>query len=97
MNDGSYKQLCEEMAKRGGRYPGKDIPEFYDLVKELFTHDEAAVAAAMTTRPASAAMIAREMGKEEKDIAPILEALAPLFHQGWHTLLHRCSFCPGHI
>ena len=76
MNDGIYKKLCEEMAKRGGRYPGKDIPEFYDLVKELFTPEEAAVAAAMTLRPASAVIIAQQMGKEEKEIASLLEALA---------------------
>ena len=32
-----YAKLCETMAKRGGMYPGVDIPEFYELVQELFT------------------------------------------------------------
>jgi hypothetical protein len=34
MSDEVYKKLCEEMARRGGRYTGKDIPEFYALVVE---------------------------------------------------------------
>ena len=32
-----YKELLEVMKKRGGGYSGKDIPEFYELVEELFT------------------------------------------------------------
>jgi hypothetical protein len=66
MTEESYKKLCEEMSRRGGRYPGKDIPEFYDLVKELFTPVEAAVAATMTANDDTAFAIARQMGKEEK-------------------------------
>ena len=38
-----YHDLCEVLAKRRGRYPGKDIPEFHSLVEELFTPEEAAV------------------------------------------------------
>ncbi len=76
MKDESYKKLCEEMSRRGGRYPGKDIPEFYDLVKELFTPEESAVAAAMTSNADTAFTIAQRMGKAEAEIAPILEALA---------------------
>ena len=29
------------MAKRGGRYPGIDVQEFYELAHELFTPEEA--------------------------------------------------------
>jgi len=36
-----YRELYETLAKRRGRYPGKDIPEFYTLVKELFTPEVA--------------------------------------------------------
>ncbi len=43
MTDQVYKELCETMAKRGGRYPGKDIPEFCELATELFTPEEATV------------------------------------------------------
>ena len=43
MPDEVYKLLCETMAKRGGAFPGMDIPEFYELVAELFTPEEAEV------------------------------------------------------
>ena len=47
MVDEVYRQLCETMAGRGGRYPGMDLPEFYDLAQELFTPEEAAISNAM--------------------------------------------------
>jgi hypothetical protein len=31
-----YKKLCQALARRGGGYPGMDIPEFYALARELF-------------------------------------------------------------
>ena len=37
MQDPVYKQLCETMARRGGMYPGADIPEFYALAETFFT------------------------------------------------------------
>jgi len=43
MEDQAYQELCKKLAKRGGRFPGMDIPEFYDLAKELFTPEEATV------------------------------------------------------
>ena len=43
MGEDVYQKLCETMARRGGLYPGMDIPEFYELVQELFTPEEAAV------------------------------------------------------
>jgi len=36
-----YKDMLEVMAKRGGPYSGADIPEFYPLMEELFTPEEA--------------------------------------------------------
>ena len=53
-----------------------DIREFYDVVKELFTPEEAEVAVTMPAKPYTAAMIAGEMGKEEGAIGPILERMA---------------------
>jgi ferredoxin len=75
MNTEVYKRLCDEMARRGGRYPGKDIPEFYDLVEELFAPEEAAVAAAMTSRMETAEATAGRMGKETKEVEAIYEAM----------------------
>jgi len=79
MVDPIYKKLCDTMARRGGYYPGMDIPEFYDVVQELFTLEEAAVASVMTPKPATSSAIAAEMGKHEKELFPILEAMA---HKG---------------
>jgi len=76
MNDEIYQRLCEEMAKRGGLYPGMDIPEFYDLARELFTPKEAAVAASLPPKPKTAKAMASELGKDESEMKEILEAMA---------------------
>ena len=66
MSDEGYKKLSVEMERRGGRYPGKDIPEFYDLVEELFTPEEAAIAASMTSKMSTAETIAKEWENRQK-------------------------------
>ena len=64
------------MAKRGGTYPGRDIPEFYALVEELFTPEEAAVYNAIPKGFHPAEAIAKEMGKEVDEVRSILEGMA---------------------
>ena len=76
MAEDVYRQLCETMARRGGMYPGIDMPEFYQVARELFTPEEAAVSNAMPRGFNPASAIAAEMGKSEKEVAPILEAMA---------------------
>ena len=76
MSDQIYRKLCEAMAQRGGPYPGMDIPEFYEMARELFTPEEAAACAAMPRKPFTAADMAQEMGRDEKEVAAILEAMA---------------------
>ena len=76
MSDDVYRQLCETMAKRGGRYPGMDIPEFYEMAKELFTPEEAAVSNAIPRGFSPVGVIAEAMGKSEVEIIPILEVMA---------------------
>ncbi len=71
-----YHDLCEILAKRGGRYPGKDIPEFYALVEELFTPEQAAVYNAIPKGFHPAEAIAQEMGKEVNEVKTILEGMA---------------------
>jgi len=71
-----YKDLCQTMAKRGGRYPGMDIPEFYEMAQELFTPEEAAVASAMPRGFNPAGAIAAGTGREEKEVETILEGMA---------------------
>ena len=71
-----YKQLCETTAKRGGMYPGVDISEFYELVEELFTPEEAAVYMAIPRGFNPASTIAENMGKSKEEVASILETMA---------------------
>jgi hypothetical protein len=64
------------MKNRRGPYAGIDIPEFYPLVQELFTPQEAAVNKVMPRKPATAKDIAKELGKTEDDSVAILEKMA---------------------
>ena len=76
MSQEVYRQLLEVMKKRGGRYPGMDIPEFYELVEELFAPEEAEVNNAMPRGPFTAKDMAKQMGRDEAEIEEILEAMA---------------------
>jgi Pyruvate/2-oxoacid:ferredoxin oxidoreductase delta subunit len=77
-----------------------DLPEFYPLVKELFSPEEAAVASALPSKPAPAAAVAREMNREEKEVGPLLERMADKglcssFAQGGERLYVGIPFVPG--
>ena len=71
-----YKELLEVMKKRGGGYAGKDIPEFYEMVEEMFTPQEAEVNNTMPRGPFTAKDMAQQMGRDEAEIEEILEAMA---------------------
>lgn len=75
-DQGVYQQLLAVMKKRGGGYSGMDVPEFYTMVKELFTPEEAEVNNAMPRGPFTAKDLAREMGREEAELVMILESMA---------------------
>ena len=95
-----YKELLTVMQKRGGRYAGMDIPEFYEMVEEMFTPEEADVNNAMPKGPVTAADLAKEMGKEEGSITEILEAMANkglclAFDMGGTILYRGSRFMPG--
>ncbi len=76
MSQEVYRQLLEVMKKRGGGYSGMDIPEFYELVEELFAPEEAEVNNAMPRGPFTAKDMAKQMGRNEAEIEEILEAMA---------------------
>jgi hypothetical protein len=76
MSKNVYQELLEVMKKRGGRWSGMDIPEFYEMVEELFTPEEAEVNNALPNEPVTASDIAAKMGRNEKEIENILEAMA---------------------
>jgi len=71
-----YRRLCEAMAKRGGEYPGMEIPEFYALAEALFTPEEAEAYLAIPRGYHPANAIAAEMDKRVEEVEIILEALA---------------------
>jgi len=76
MSQDVYKKMLEVMKGRRGEYSGMDIPEFYALVEGLFTPQEAEVNNALPRKPANAADIAKEMGRDETEIEQILEQMA---------------------
>jgi Pyruvate/2-oxoacid:ferredoxin oxidoreductase delta subunit len=53
-----------------------EIAEFYALAKELFTPEEAMVAATMPSKPVAADPLAREVGKNRDDVKRVLESMA---------------------
>ncbi|MHC1743218.1 MAG: ATP-binding protein [Syntrophobacteraceae bacterium] len=71
-----YKDLLGVMKSRGGPYAGLDIPEFFRLVEELFTPDEAAVNNALTKKPAPVRDIVEKLGRGERETIDFLERMA---------------------
>jgi len=75
MSQEVYKKLIENLAKRGMGVT--DIPELYNLLQELFTPEEAAVAS--TQPPGSlltAGDIAKMMGLTEAEVGPSLKSMS---------------------
>jgi Pyruvate/2-oxoacid:ferredoxin oxidoreductase delta subunit len=75
VKDQIYKQLMEKFAKRGGAYPGMDIPEFYEMAKELFSPEEASVAVAIPKGFSTAGQVAQALGRNKEDVESILHAM----------------------
>jgi Pyruvate/2-oxoacid:ferredoxin oxidoreductase delta subunit len=76
MIDPIYRELMNAFARKGGIYPGMDIPEFYAMASELFTPEEAAVAVAMPKGFFQVEELARILDKSEEETASILDAMA---------------------
>lgn len=76
MAENVYKKMCRILEKRGGQYPGKDIPEFYLLVEELFTPEEALVYTAIPKGFHTAKTISEKMGADVEGVSLLLENMA---------------------
>lgn len=76
MKQDVYKQLFGVMTNRRGPYTGMDIPEFYTMVQELFTPEQAEVNNAMPRKPSTAKDIAQALDRPEQDVVAILETMA---------------------
>jgi electron transport complex protein RnfB len=95
-----YKDMFDVMTKRGGPYTGVDIPEFYALVQELFTPEEAELNNALPRNPVTAAEIAKEKGKSEAEVTALLEGMANkglciAFRSEGKTYYQGAAFMPG--
>ncbi|MBU2548952.1 MAG: hypothetical protein KKB20_11100, partial [Proteobacteria bacterium] len=71
-----YRRMFDVMTRRGGRYTGVDVPEFYAVARELFTPEEAVANNAMPKGLFTAAQLARELGRSEDDTSALLETMA---------------------
>lgn len=76
MSQTVYEQLLKVMQKRGGAYAGLDIPEFFEMVQEMFTPEEAEVNNNMPRGPFTAEMLAQTMEKDQGVVEAILESMA---------------------
>jgi Pyruvate/2-oxoacid:ferredoxin oxidoreductase delta subunit len=95
-----YRELLEVMKKRGGGYAGMDIPEFYEMVEELFTPEEAEVNNAMPKGPFTSADLAKGMGRDEGEVKEILESMANrglcvAVKMGENQIYMSAPFMPG--
>jgi len=71
-----YMDLMEVMKKRGGDFPGENLPEFFKMVEELFTPQEATVNNAMPDGPFTAEDLSKRMGIDKNEMKAILESMA---------------------
>jgi 2-oxoacid:acceptor oxidoreductase delta subunit (pyruvate/2-ketoisovalerate family) len=71
-----YKELMQKFAKRGGRYPGMDIPEFYEMARELFTPEEASIAVALPKGFSTAEQLAETTGRKPEELESTLQKMA---------------------
>jgi Pyruvate/2-oxoacid:ferredoxin oxidoreductase delta subunit len=76
MSQEVYRQLLEVMKERRGRWAGMDIPEFFRMVEELFTPEEAEVNNALPKGPTTAKDLAVVMRRDEGEIEKVLESMA---------------------
>ena len=76
MTQPAYERLAEALKLRGGAAPVVRCREFYALLEELFTPEEAELAAKMPLKYTSAAEIATETGGDPKEVERILENMA---------------------
>ena len=76
MTDATYKELMNRFAQEGGRYPGMDIPEFYELVMELFSPEEASVAAAIPAGLCTSEQLVKTLQKSKDEVESTLQTMA---------------------
>ncbi|WP_373498933.1 ATP-binding protein [Desulfococcus sp.] len=95
-----YKELLSVMKSRRGPYAGLDIPQFFDLVEELFSPEEAGVNNALSKEPEMLEEIALKLHRDPKELRPLLEGMADkglcaTFVRGNDRVYKGLPFMPG--
>ncbi len=77
MTKSVYEKLADALGMRGGAMPAIKCQEFFALLEELFTPEEAELAIKMPITPFSAEAFAKEIvGGDLKEVKSFLEAMA---------------------
>ncbi len=76
MSEQVYKDMVKVMSSRGMMFGGKDIPEFYQVAKALFTPEEAETNNAMPAKTFSAVQLAEIMGRDAVELEVKLKQMA---------------------
>jgi Pyruvate/2-oxoacid:ferredoxin oxidoreductase delta subunit len=76
MKPAVYQELLAVMQSRRGPYAGLDIPEFFNLVEELFSPEEAQVNNAFGKQPETLEQMSLKLGWDVNKLQPILECMA---------------------
>jgi Na+-translocating ferredoxin:NAD+ oxidoreductase subunit B len=72
-----YRQLSETLAKRGGPYPGMDMPEFYPMAEALFTPAEAAISNLMPEGIFTLEKLLPKTDMTKDELVELLKGMAP--------------------
>jgi ferredoxin len=76
MEKSLFNDLCTNVNKLGGMIPAMPCPELAALFEELFTEEEAKIAAKFPPVATSAPDLAKKLSRPESDITPLLESMA---------------------
>ena len=76
MSEEVYRQLGETMVKRGATSQSMNLPEYDELLRVLFTPEEAEVHNAMPAGKFTPDVVAKELGRSEEEVTGILEVMA---------------------
>lgn len=95
-----YKQLLDVMKGRGGPFAALDIPEFYHMVTEIFTIEEAEMNNVLTRKPTTAEDISKKISKDKSSVIQLLEQMAEkglchAFTQNGVRFYQGLPFMPG--
>ena len=95
-----YKDMLGIMQSRRGPYSGLDIPEFYAVVEELFTPEEAAVNNILIKKPETLRMISERCGRPMEELYPVIESMANkglvvTFMENGERVYYGLPFMPG--